>query len=69
MRETEGLDLAAAASTARVTAARRPEPLSWRRSRTPSAFKVTLARNFGMATSYLGIAWFVELRWLTEPGR
>jgi hypothetical protein len=22
-----------------------------------------------MADSYLGIAWFVELRWLTEPGR
>ena len=22
-----------------------------------------------MVTSYLGIAWFVELRWLTEPGR
>ena len=22
-----------------------------------------------MSLSYLGIAWFVELRWLTEPGR
>jgi hypothetical protein len=22
-----------------------------------------------MKASYLGIAWFVELRWLTEPGR
>src|SRR6266852_3433897 len=39
--EIEGFDLAA----------RRLEPLSWRSSRTPSAFKVTLARNFGMATS------------------
>jgi len=22
-----------------------------------------------IGSSYLGIAWFVELRWLTEPGR
>ena len=46
-----------------------PVILSHRISRRKSEYARTMAAVVNISPSYLGIAWFVEVRWLTEPIR